>query len=115
MADDSDFPILPANILRMYDSFGHFKLAGDDPDNWMFEYGKGLRVEASILAIIIHCENSLREVTQRIESLERKMRPMHKLECNNDDSNTLQEYETEVERLKIVRVYLEADMYAAEC
>jgi hypothetical protein len=27
MAADSDFAVLPTTILRMYDSFGHFKLA----------------------------------------------------------------------------------------
>ncbi|KAJ6186279.1 hypothetical protein N7519_007580, partial [Penicillium mononematosum] len=94
--------------LRIYDSFGHFKLTDGDGDYWLFGYGKGLRVESSVLAKIIHLENLLRETTQRIESLERRMRPIQKLESNNDDLNTLQKYEMEVDELKRLSVNMEA-------
>ncbi|KAJ5470803.1 hypothetical protein N7530_008160 [Penicillium desertorum] len=80
MAADSDFAVLPTTILRMYDSFGHFKLA------------------------------EMMGTTGCLKSLERKMRPMQKLESNNDDSNTLQKYEMEVEELRRGSVNMEAEI-----
>ncbi|OQE26211.1 hypothetical protein PENFLA_c007G08725 [Penicillium flavigenum] len=54
MAADSDYAMLPTTILRMYDSFGHFKLADDNKDYWLFEYGKdgilpGIFVKSSLM------------------------------------------------------------------
>lgn len=100
----------------MYDRFGHFKPVEEDSKKGerLFEYSKGLRVDSITLACLILLDIFLRETTQRIDYLERKMRPMQKVECTKDDLSTLKKYEMEVEELKRIIPEMESVMYCGE-
>ncbi|KAJ5463307.1 hypothetical protein N7475_008251 [Penicillium sp. IBT 31633x] len=90
------------DVSRKYDRFGHFKPVGeyDEQRGWLFEYSKGLRIESKILETIIGLDILLRQFTQRIDWLERKMQTMKKIECTQDDLKILQKYENEVKDYK---------------
>jgi hypothetical protein len=101
---------------RAYDSFGHFKPLDEwfDDGGQVFEYGNGLLLDSKKLSFIIHMQHFFLVTTQRIECLEKKMRPMQKSECTKDELKKLQEYEEETEMLKRLLPDMEINMYCGE-
>lgn len=104
------------DVSRKYDRFGHFKPVGeyDEQRGWLFEYSKGLRIESKILETIIGLDILLRQFTQRIDWLERKMQTMKKIECTQDDLKILQKYENEVKDYKHTILEFEGKLYSLE-
>lgn len=100
---------------RGADSYRNFKPADDYSHSTNFEYGKGLQISSTVFHEIIMCETILRELVQRLEKIENKIKELQVLQYpTKEDLSQLEIHEKKLALAKEIVIKSRFDLWVQE-